>query len=67
MVTRSPVGELLQLCKSIDGMARSSEAQALCQEMWPEVTAFGDVYQNWPWSGPVDVVPITNALLMYLG
>ena len=59
MVTRSPVGELLQPWKSIDGMAGSSKARALCQEMWPEVTAFGDVYQTWPWSGSVDDIRLS--------
>lgn len=46
MVTRSPVGEWLQPWKSIDGIVGSSKAQALCQEIWPEVTAFGDAYHR---------------------
>ena len=59
MVTRSPVGELLQPWKSIDGMAGSSKARALCQEIWPEVTAFGDAYQMWPRLGSVDDIRLS--------
>ena len=59
MVTRSPVGELLQPCKSIDGMARSSKARVLCQEIWPEVAAFDDASQTWPWSGSVDDIRLS--------
>ena len=60
MVTRSLVGELLQHWKSIDGMAGSSKARALCQEIWPEVTAFDDASQTWPQPGSVDDIKLSH-------
>lgn len=54
IVKRSLIDELLLHWKCIDGMA-----QALCQEIWAEVTAFGDMYQTEPQPASFDDIKLS--------